>query len=346
MTAPAIDFPPYEPHPLLARPAVMTWIGTLPRRGIGALVAREESFEVRVDASTKVRVALDRPVGSTPRSAIVILHGLVGSSASIYVLGTAQKALERGFLVARLNARNCGGTEALTREVYNGGQTEELDAVARELVEREGVERVHLVGFSIGGNQVLRLAVGYGDAPPPWLASIGALSPCIDFAASVATFQLGLFQRAVQRRFVQGLKAIVERRHALDPSSISLAGIDGIRTVRAFDERFTAPLSGYANAADYYAQAGVRTNLAPIRVPTLVLTARDDPLVPVETFEALAIGPAPIQVVITERGGHVAFVGKRPARTTTWSDADRRWAENRAVQFAFAHDARASPGSS
>ena len=339
MNAPRVDFPPFEANPLLSHPSVMTLFGTFSRRRAESIVRRAESRIVRVDETTSVRVEIDRPMAPA-RAAIVILHGLVGSSESVYVLGTAEKAVGRGFLVARLNARNCGGTEELTSTAYNGGQTAELEAIARELVERDGVERVHLIGFSVGANQALRLAARMGEEVPLWLASITAISPCIDFDASASILERGFFQRFVQRRLLEGLKEIIRRRHELDPSTVSIEGLDRIRTLRAFDERYTAPLSGYRNASDYYDRVSTWPHLGEIAVPTLLLIARDDPLVPFDCFERLTLGAAPIQLVVTPRGGHVAFIGRRAAKSAAWNDTDRRWAENRAVQFAAAHNGR------
>ena len=131
---PSVDFPPFDAHPLLRRASAMTLFGSLARRGLDQLVHDEERRIVLVDDATSVRVGIDRPPDSNPRSALVIMHGLVGSSESFYVLGTARKALDAGFLVARINARNCGGTEDLTSAAYNGGETEDIEAVARDLV--------------------------------------------------------------------------------------------------------------------------------------------------------------------------------------------------------------------
>ena len=318
-------------------PKAQTIFGTLSRRSLGDLEQRAESRIVRTDASTSVRVELDRP-NRPARSALVLLHGLAGSSESRYVLGTARKARDAGFLAARMNARNCGGTEQLTSEPYNGEETDDLEAVARELLKRDGVQRVHLLGFSVGGNQVLRLTARWGHEAPEWLGSVSLVSPCLDFAAAADGLQRSLFRRTVQSYFLDGLKEIVRRRAELD-AGVELAGLDSIQSIRAFDDRYTAPLSGYRDADEYYASASMRGRWNEIGTPTLVVASRDDPLVPFTCFDGLDGTDAPVRLLATHEGGHVGFVGRAtPAPVRGWRDSDRRWAENRVLQFASACD--------
>lgn len=334
-----IDFPGFEPHPLLRNRYLMTAACALPRAGTRALTADGERRIFRVDGSTSVAVDLDHP-REGPRAALVVVHGMMGSSASSYVLGTAQKAVRRGFLVARINVRNCGNTEALTDTVYNGGITEDASAVAAELA-RDGNERVHLIGFSLGGNMVLKLAAEWGSSPPTWAASVAAVSPSIDLARSAEALESGLFQRFLQRGFVAEFVQILRKRHQLDGGSFSLDGVERLRTLRELDDRYTAPLSGYRDADEYYRLASAAPLLPRIELPTLIVTARDDPLVPFESFREPTITANPrITLLAPERGGHVGFVAHRAARNGEWEDRGRFWAENRAVQFASGHEPR------
>ncbi len=335
-----LRFPPFEPHPLLRHPYAMTALAALPRRAHG--LASERRI-VRVDDSTSVRVEIDRPFAA-PRAGLVLVHGLVGSSESPYMIGTASKAVRAGLVVARVNARNCGDTESLTSAAYNGGLTAEVEAAAYELVARDGIEAIHFAGFSIGGNMVLKLAADWGDAPPAWARSVAAVSPCVDFEASARLLEDGFFRRIVQRRFLRELERIVRRRHALDGGRLPAPDFRGIHSMRRFDDRFTAPMSGYAGVDDYYARASVRPRLASIRLPTLIVAAEDDPLVPFAVFAGVERCSA-IRLLSARTGGHVAFVARRAARIAGWADLDRFWAENRLVQFAATLGAlEASPG--
>ena len=315
----------------------MTIAGALPRPGLARFAGQAERRIVRVDARTSVRVEIDRPEGPASKRGVVLLHGLAGSSEAGYVRGTAWKARRAGFLVARMNSRSCGDTEELTTAQYNGGDTDDLEAVARHLVENEGLEAVHLVGFSIGANIALRLASEWGDRPPSWASGLTVVSPCIDFAASTAALDEGLFGRFVQRRFLRELKEIMRRRHALDGGATDIRNLEAITTIREFDDRYTGPLSGYRGVEDYYERAGMVGRLHRVALPTLLIASRDDPLVPPACFDELRAGEhASIRCLLTDRGGHVAFVARRAARTDGWTDLDRYWAENRAIQFAAA----------
>ncbi len=331
---PPIDFPAFVPHSVARGARTQTVLGSFSKRKLGDFEERAESRILRTDETTRIRVEIDRP---EPRerasgSGLVVLHGLGGSASSRYVLGTAQKARDAGFTVVRVNARNCGDTAELTSRPYNGEDTADIARAAHELVEAEGVERVHLVGFSVGGNQTLRLAAEWSADPPPWLTSVCVVSPCIDFAAASDGLRQGLFRRSVQTYFLDGLKDIVRARAALDPT-IDLAPLEGVDSIRAFDDAYTAPLSGYPDADAYYRGASMRGRLHELRVPTLLVASRDDPLVPFACFEENLDG-APVRLLATDEGGHVGFLGSGPASNASWQDVDRRWAENRVVQFA------------
>ena len=142
------------------------------------------------------------------------------------------------------------------------------------------------------------------------------------------------FGRLCQRRFLRTLRAIVRKRSELYGAPERRAEIDSARTIREFDDRFTAPQGGFAGVDDYYARASGIAFVERVRVPALIVAARDDPLVPFATLERGEVARNPwLRLVATERGGHVAFVGARPARTRAGADPDRRWGENRLVQF-------------
>jgi predicted alpha/beta-fold hydrolase len=293
------------------------------------------------DAAPDARVLAHCHWHPEPRQhpTIVLLHGLEGSSTVHYMRGMADKAWAAGWNVVRLNQRNCGGTEALSRGLYHSGLTADPLVVMRELIDADGLPAIALAGYSLGGNVALKLAGELGDQAPPQLRAVCAVSPTMDLAACV---------RALERRanypyqwnFVRNLKGRMRRKAALFPQDFSLEPLGRIWTVRQFDEAYTAPYYGFADATDYYHRASAMRAIDRIRVPTLILTAENDPFVPPEPFRDAAVAGNPcITTVVTRDGGHCAFL--EPAE----GDYDGYWAEREVVRFATAacQDAREAP---
>ena len=260
----------------------------------------------------------------------VLLHGLEGSSMAHYMRGIAEKAWTAGWNVVRLNQRNCGGTEHLSRGLYHSGLTDDPLHVIRELIEADGLDRLALAGYSLGGNLALKLAGDLGDTPPPELRAVCAVSPTMELAVCVQALERRS-NIAYQFNFVRNLKARLRRKAVAHPDHYDLAPLRRVWTVRQFDEAYTAPHHGFRDAADYYHRASAMRVLARIRVPTLILTAADDPFVPIEPFKAAAGARYPhVTVVMTQGGGHCAFVEPPGA------GYDGYWAEREVVRFANA----------
>ena len=259
---------------------------------------------------------------------LMLLHGLEGSSSAHYMCGIADKAFAAGYNVIRLNQRNCGGTEPLAAGLYHSGLTHDADFVLREVAARDGIADVVIAGYSLGGNLALKLAGDHGDAPPPQLRGVAAVSPVIELEACVHALE----RRSnviYQWNFVRGLRARMVRKDQCFPGRFPVERLPEIRTVRQFDAAFTAPHFGFASAEDYYHRASAMRVVSQIRVPALILSAADDPFVPAELFRAAAITSNPyIRAVITPHGGHCGFLehGSR--------DHDGYWAERRIVEFA------------
>jgi uncharacterized protein len=259
---------------------------------------------------------------------LLALHGLEGSSSAHYMRGLANKAYARGFNVVLLNQRNCGGTEPLSTSLYHSGLTADADFVLRELVDTDGIRDAVVAGYSLGGNLALKLAGDYGDAPPAELRGVCAVSPVLDLAACVDALERR--QNIVyQWNFVRGLRARMRRKSRTHPDRFTVDGLRAIRTVRQFDEAYTAPHFGFEGASDYYHRASALRVIDRIRVPALVLTAADDPFVPLAPFADPAITSNPnIELIVTRHGGHCGFV------TVETADGDGYWAEQQIVQFA------------
>lgn len=261
------------------------------------------------------------------RPALVLLHGLEGSSLAHYMGGMADKAWAAGWSVVRLNQRNCGGTEHLSRGLYHSGLTGDPLFVVRELIATDRVPAVALAGYSLGGNLALKLAGELGDDAPPQLVAVCAVSPTMDLALCVDALERRA-NAVYQWNFVRRLKARMRRKAAAVPGVFTLEPLDRIRTVRQFDDAYTAPHHGFADAADYYHRASAIRVVNRIRVPTLVLTAEDDPFVPPSPFrDPVVVANPHIATVVTTAGGHCAFV-ERGA-----NGYDGYWAEREIVRF-------------
>jgi predicted alpha/beta-fold hydrolase len=262
---------------------------------------------------------------------LLALHGLEGSSTAHYIQGLADKAFAAGFNVIRLNQRNCGGTEALTPGLYHSGLTDDPRAVLEELTSVDRLQAIAVVGYSLGGNLALKLAGEYADSPPEWLRAVCAVSPTMDLARCVDALERGA-NWIYQWNFMRNLRSRMRRKARLFPGRYPVEHLSGVKTIRQFDEAFTAPHHGFAGAADYYHRASAMRVVDRIRVPTLVLTAADDPFVPPDQFDEPAVkANAWITVVVSEHGGHCAFLDAAgPAH-------DGYWAERAAVEFALGH---------
>ena len=264
---------------------------------------------------------------------LILLHGLEGSSMAHYMRGIAEKAWAAGWNVVRLNQRNCGGTERLSRGLYHSGLTHDVQFVMRELLQRDRVPAVAVAGYSLGGNLALKLAGELGDAAPAQLVGVCAVSPTMDLAACVAALER-TSNIAYEWNFVRNLKGRMRRKAAAVPGLFSLEPLKRIWTVRQFDEAYTAPHHGFRDADDYYYRASAMRVIDRIRVPALILTSEDDPFVPVATFREPAVTSNPnITVVVTPHGGHCAYVEQAQ------NGYDGYWAEREIVRF-IEHQAR------
>jgi uncharacterized protein len=330
-----VSFQPSEYTPRFAGGHTQTvYAWARPRRfpNLPGPVARY--FDVADDARVLAHCHWHERAADHPT--LLLLHGLEGSSLAHYIGGISDKAWAAGWNVVRLNQRNCGGTEHLSRGLYHSGLTHDPMFVMRELIEADGITQIAIAGYSLGGNLTLKLAGELGDATPPELVAVCAVSPTIDLSACVEALR----KRAnvpYEFNFVRHLKARMRRKAAAFPDAFALDALRRVWTVRQFDEAYTAPHHGFRDAADYYHRASALRVVDRISVPALILTAEDDPFVPTGAFRDPAVTGNPhVTVVITPHGGHCAFV-ERPA-----PGYDGYWAEREIVRFVSAR-ARVEP---
>jgi predicted alpha/beta-fold hydrolase len=258
---------------------------------------------------------------------LIALHGLESSSDAHYVRGLADKAFAAGFNAVRLNQRNCGGTERLSDSLYHSGLTSDPLAVMRELIEIDRLPAFAMAGYSLGGNLTLKLAGDFGDQPTPQLRAVCAVSPTMDLAVCVDALEEK--RNAIyQWHFVRNLKRRMRRKAKACPGRWPLEPLAAIRSIREFDDAYTAPLHGFQDAADYYHRASAMRVIDKIGIPTLIITAADDPFVPPGPFKERAVARnRHITLRITEHGGHCGFVEE--AR----DGYDGYWAELQIIEF-------------
>lgn len=259
---------------------------------------------------------------------VIVVHGLEGSSDSTYMLGIAAKGLALGMNVVRMNQRNCGGTEALAPTLYHSGRSQDVAAVAQNLIQQDHISRFALAGFSMGGNLVLKLAGEWGSAGPRQFRAVAAVCPAVNLAASADALHLRR-NRLYELYFLWKLNRRLRAKARLFPGVFDTSRLRGIRSLREFDDRITAYYCGFTGADDYYDRAAAAHVIGRIAVPTLVLNAANDPFIRIlpETRRKILDNPN-ITFVETEDGGHCSYLSERDR-----SGDDGRWAETQIVEF-------------
>ena len=313
------SFPPFEPlfeNPHLATIAASQW----PRR----LDQRRFPVEARlVTTAPDVRILVHSQTPRRPLAHAVLVHGLEGSSHSGYMLSMAQALLEAGFAVHRTNIRSCGGTEFQCRTLYHAGLTADLAAFLAEL-DRERQTPAFLIGFSLGGNQALKLAGELGRGASRLLAGVAAVSAPIDLGAccrALARPSNALYEW----HFLRSMRRRLRLRRPVLSASLPYGRLSSVRSVWEFDDLFTGPAFGFSGAEEYYRTQSAAGFLGRIRVPTLVVQAMDDPMIPFEVFRRPEFETNPsLTLAASAHGGHIGFLNRR--RPRIWVDeAVRGW---------------------
>lgn len=318
---------PFESRRGLANGHLQTIAGNFFPRPAFQLAAVAETVEVDPSDGSRLlchchwqpqtrQSSLDR----AQRPTVVLVHGLEGSSDSGYIRGVAVRAWEAGFNVIRMNIRNCGGTEALTPTLYHSGLSDDVGAVVRHFADRFGLQQVALVGYSMGGNLVLKLAGEWGGRQP--LCAVAAVCPAVDLAPGADALH-ELANRPYEWRFLRGLLARYARKAALFPDIYApLKSIGPVRSIRQFDDKIVARYWGFRDADDYYDRAAAAHVVERIAVPTLALQARDDPFIRLlPSTRAKLLANPHVSFVETGHGGHCAFLSRDRGEEIHWAEA-------------------------
>jgi len=274
------------------------------------------STHYSTEPGVQVLVHSQRPDGNA-KGELLLVHGLEGSSDAGYMRSAAHAALAAGYAVHRLNIRSCGGTEPLCNTLYHAGLTSDIRFVLERLRETSSLP-LFLAGFSLGGNMVIKLAGELGDRGRDLVAGVVGVSVPLDLNACAEALnrpQCWLYQH----RFLRNMEARLRRRHALMPDVFRLDGLAGVRSVYEFDDRITAPFFRFGNAAGYYGTQSAGLFLDTINVSTLLIHAKDDPMIPFHVFDHPAFRRNPcLQLLATDHGGHVGFLAR--GRDRFWVD--------------------------
>ncbi len=262
-------------------------------------------------------------VARTPAAPlVVVLHGLEGCAESGYALETYRALGRHGVESLGINFRSCSGVPNRLPRMYHSGDTGDLQFVLARLRQRLPTRPLGAIGFSLGGNVLLKYLGEEGQTGQGIVAAAVAISVPFELSAGADWLERG-FARLYRRNLVRRLQRKVAAKLAMLDGKVDLAALRRARTFREFDDAGTAPLHGFADAEDYYRRSSAARYVAHIRTPTLILHAEDDPFLPARAVprEALAANPH-LDVRISRRGGHVGFVAGPPWAPVFWAERE------------------------
>lgn len=258
---------------------------------------------------------------------VVVLHGLGGASDSHYVRGMLSAIARQGWRGALMHFRGCSGEANRLPRGYHAGETGDLDFLVYQLHQDEPQTPLAVIGFSLGGNVLLKWLGERGDAAP--IRAAAAVSVPFDLANAAARVHQG-FSRVYELRMLRSLQAVMSLKTAQQPLPWDDRAIAAITSLREFDDRITAPLHGFHDADDYYARASCRPYLAAVATPSLVIHAVDDPFMSPGVVPTARQLSAATTLELSNHGGHVGFVAGQP-----W--APHYWLESRVPAFLASH---------
>ncbi|MGE5391228.1 MAG: YheT family hydrolase [Deltaproteobacteria bacterium] len=306
----------FQPPFIYRNTHIQTTFPTLFRHVDGVIYQRE-----RIKTSDDDFIDLDwsyAMAGRVSKTLAVICHGLEGCADRAYMLGMARACNGRGLDAVAYNYRGCSGEMNRAKRFYNAGATDDLAAVLDHIRTGHEYDSVYLIGFSLGANLVLKYAGEQGQDISPDIRGAAAISaPCDLSSSSVELHQAK--NKLYHQRFLKMLLEKILQKSAIYPELQDI-DLDTIRTLKGFDDNFTAPLGGFKDAADYWASCSCRQFLPSLRIPTLILNAADDPILGPECYPYPEARSNPdLFLEVTRWGGHVGFM-ERPRQLEYWHE--------------------------
>ena len=315
----------YTPAWWVRGPHLQTLWGKFFRRK--RIVATRAESWVTPDGDELEIQRLDATLPNAPR--VLILHGLEGTIKSHYLQGMLGEIKRRGWAADVLIFRGCNGKQNLVQRMYHSGETTDVDFVARRLINENPGQRLAFIGFSLGGNVLLKYLGELGQNHPAPVSAAVAISVPFDLERGSRHIETG-FSRVYTRHFLRTLKRKAALKLAAYPHAFSKSKLEQAKTLFEFDDAVTSPLHGFDGASDYYHRSSSVHYISDIRLPTLLISARDDPFLPpsvLDTVAKVSRRSAYLLLEITHSGGHVGFVSGRNILGPQY------YAERRAVEF-------------
>jgi predicted alpha/beta-fold hydrolase len=299
---------PFRPGFPLKNPHLQTILASLKIRALGANPIRERSEETLVDAGSGVRLLGYRAVQPGARSLglVILLHGWEGSSESTYMLTTGRRLYRSGYDVFRLNLRDHGKSHHLNEGVFHSARIEEVHSAVMNIVSEAGGKPCHLVGFSLGGNFGLRIALRLTASTAGNLRNIIAISPVLDPVKATCAIDGGFF--VYRDYFVRKWKRSLSLKQQLFPDLYDFSDVMALKSCMAITERAIPRYTPYRDVFEYFRTYTLTgADFSRLAVPVTILASEDDPVIPVDDFRFLK-GEGRLRLVIERFGGHCGFL--------------------------------------
>lgn len=324
-----MNFPPFEPFPLIRTGRAQTICAPyLP----GQSRPYQASQQI-VDLPDGDKIVLhdDCPAEWQGGNRVaLLLHGVIGCHGSPYLVRISGKLNDAGVRTFRMDQRGCGAGMKLAQHACHAGRSEDALAAVEAIEQLCPQSPCTMIGFSLGGNITLKLLGDCGAHAPANLDSAVAVSPPIDLVCCGENIDLG-FNRFFSRTFARALVRFAQERREFIRGIADIELLPEPRSIVDFDDLVTAPLSGFHGVWDYYRQCSASPRLRQITLPTLIITAHDDPVIPFEMFEQAVLSNT-TTLLETPQGGHVGYYAARG------SDPDRWWVDWRIIDWISQHD--------
>ena len=320
-----MEVPRFVPHPMFPTGHMQTIAGAYLQGH--ARPYRATQHQVELDDGDRIVLHDDQPRDWRPNDRVaLLLHGVSGCHGSPYMVRVGGKLNDAAVRTFRMDMRGCGAGALLAQHPGHAGRSEDARAATLKIRDLCPQAPLTMVGFSMGANIVLKLAGEVGDQQLGNLDSVVAVAPPIDLVVCGENICQG-WNRIYSRNFSRRLMRFLRKRRDQMPRLAELSMRPPPKSIVEFDDRFTAPLSGFRDVTDYYTQSSAIARLKNVALSTLILTAEDDPVVPVEMFGRAELSPS-TTLVLTDRGGHVAHISG-----VKGDDPDRWWMDWRVVEW-------------